>query len=70
MVDESLSENDYKHITQRLIWGTGARDHFRGHVGGMKLLTVPFHGKIKPIKPRTMNAIYYPSRIQKDEWLS
>lgn len=48
----------------------GSHHHFRGYVGEIRLVTVPFHGKNESIKPRTMNAIITQSGIQKDEWLS
>lgn len=49
-------------------YANGSHHYYVGHIRHIRIVTVPFHGKNKSIKPRTMNSIITQSGIEKSEW--
>ena len=50
-------------------YARGSHHYYIGYVDYVRIVTVPFHGKKKSIKPRTMNSVIKQSGIERDEWL-
>lgn len=52
-------------------YSNGSHRYYYGSINkSIKIVTVPFHGKNKSIKPKTMSSIIKQSGIKKENWLN